>query len=205
MSKKRKLLIMALITFVLVVSIVLLFNYVYDDKKSSQTSSKSSSENILKTTEKAIRNIQNNLPETETENKDIQEDEKSEQDIEESQNSNKEVNQNRNENKSVETYVAPKTNSNTTNQSTQSQTPQQTQPSKPQEPSCIPKKFYTTFRADFKSEADCESTYNHYHNIDPNKYLGFICSYQTDDCGVTYYMLTFFDVNGNYFGYNEIN
>lgn len=200
MSKKRKLLIIVLIALALVAGIVLLFNYVYGSKKSSQASSKSSSENILETAEKAIKNIQNNLSEIEEENKDVQEDEKSEQDVEESQNSNNEVNQNSSENKSAGTYIAPKENSNAPSQSTQSQTPPQ-----PPAPSCTPKKFYTTFRADFASEAECESTYNYYHSIDPNKYLGFICSYQTDDCGVTYYMLTFFDINGNYFGYNEIN
>ncbi len=69
---------------------------------------------------------------------------------------------------------------------------------------CTPKKFYTTFRADFTSQSECESVYNYYHSINPDKYLGFICSYQTDDCGNIYYMLTFFDSSGNYFGYNEI-
>lgn len=31
----------------------------------------------------------------------------------------------------------------------------------PPAPACTPKKFYTTFRADFTSEAECESTYNY--------------------------------------------
>lgn len=111
-----------------------------------------------------------------------------------SNNSSKSNTSSSNSQSSTNNYVAPS-----------SPPAQQEQPKAPAPaPTCTPKKFYTTFRADFTSEAECESTYNYYHNIDPDKYLGFICSYQTDDCGDMYYMLTFFDSNGNYFGYNEI-
>lgn len=95
-------------------------------------------------------------------------------------------------------------NSNSGNNYVAPSTPPVEQTPEPTAPACTPKKFYTTFRADFTSEAECESTYNYYHSIDPNKYLGFICSYQTDDCGDMYYMLTFFDSDSDYFGYNEI-
>lgn len=91
-------------------------------------------------------------------------------------------------------YVAP------SSPPVQNQQPQQTTP----EPTCTPKKFDIVFRADFSSEAECDAAFNYYNSIDDKKYTSYKCSNAIDDCGVTYYMLTFYDINGNRFGYNEI-
>lgn len=97
-------------------------------------------------------------------------------------------------NKSNNNYVAP------SSPPVQNQQPQQTTP----EPTCTPKKFDIVFRADFSSEAECDAAFNYYNSIDDKKYTSYKCSNAIDDCGVTYYMLTFYDINGNRFGYNEI-
>lgn len=68
--------------------------------------------------------------------------------------------------------------------------------------SCTPKKFYTVFRADFDNIETCISIGNQYKSI--YGYYGFTCDYQTDDCGVMYYMLSMFDTNGIEYGYNAI-
>ena len=96
--------------------------------------------------------------------------------------------------KSNNNYVAP------SSPPVQNQQPQQTTP----EPSCTPKKFYTAFRPDFSVESECEKKFNYYNTIDDEKYYGYICTDEVDDCGVTYYMLTFYDIYGNYFGYDEV-
>lgn len=80
----------------------------------------------------------------------------------------------------------------------QSEQPQEVVP----EPSCIPKKFYTVFRADFDSMEMCQQIGEQYQ--DRYGYYGFICDYDMDDCGTTYYMLTMFDGNGNYIDYPNI-
>lgn len=99
---------------------------------------------------------------------------------------------NNNSSSSNNNYVAPST------PPAQSQQPQQTTP----EPSCTPKKFYTAFRADFDSMAMCQQIGNQYKDV--YGYYGFICDYDMDDCGDTYYMLTMFDGNGNYIDYPNI-
>ena len=67
---------------------------------------------------------------------------------------------------------------------------------------CTVKKFYSVFRADFDNFEEC----NEKGNIlkEKNKYYGFTCDYQTDDCGDIYYMLTFFDGNGNFIDYPSV-
>ena len=80
----------------------------------------------------------------------------------------------------------------------QNEQPQQPAP----EPACTPKKFYTAFRADFDSMAMCQQVGNQYKEV--YGYYGFICDYDMDDCGDTYYMLTMFDGNGNYIDYPNI-
>lgn len=99
---------------------------------------------------------------------------------------------NNNSSSSNNNYVAPST------PPAQNKQPQQTTP----EPSCTPKKFYTAFRADFDSMAMCQQVGNQYKDV--YGYYGFICDYDMDDCGDTYYMLTMFDGNGNYIDYPNI-
>lgn len=206
MSLKRKFLKLGIIVLIIVLLVlgskIVYDNYFINDNKSDSTS-KINIQSILESSKTAIETVKDNMAESEL--KVAEEDNVSaEQKTEDSQ--NKPINEEENKSK-PETYVAPKSESSSTNQNTQvqhSQPPQINQPIEQPTPSCTPKKFYTTFRADFTSEAECENKYNYYHEIDPNKYLGFICSYQIDDCGDTYYMLTFFDSNGHYFGYNEI-
>lgn len=206
MSLKRKLLKLG-IMLLIIVSIILGSKIVYDnyfiDNEKSDSTSKINIKSISESSKKAIEAVKDNMAESEP--KVAEEDNISAQQKTEDSQNNPVIEE---ENKSEqEPYVAPKSDSDSTNQNTQvqhSQPPQTNQPIEQPAPSCTPKKFYTTFRADFASEAECEDKYNYYHEIDPNKYLGFICSYQTDDCGDTYYMLTVFDSNGHYFGYNEI-
>lgn len=109
-------------------------------------------------------------------------------------NNNNTSSSNSSSSKSNNNYVAP------SSPPVQNQQPQQTTP----EPACIPKKFDTPFRADFSSEKECDDKFIYYNSIDDKKYTSHKCSFATDDCGVTYYMLTFYDINGNRFGYNEI-
>lgn len=99
---------------------------------------------------------------------------------------------NSNNNSSNNNYVAP------TPPPVQNEQPQQPAP----EPACTPKKFYTAFRADFDSMAMCQQVGNKYKEV--YGYYGFICDYDMDDCGDTYYMLTMFDGNGNYIDYPNI-
>ena len=50
--------------------------------------------------------------------------------------------------------------------------------------------------------AMCQQVGNQYKEV--YGYYGFICDYDMDDCGDTYYMLTMFDGNGNYIDYPNI-
>lgn len=201
MSSKRKLLKLGVILLI-IVSLILGSKMVYDEYfvKEEKTGFifKINLKPILESSKKTIDAIKDKMVEGKLDK--IEEDSAlAQQETEDSQ--DKPINEEKNNSKP---YVAPKNDSNTISQNNKPQQAQSTPIIEQPAPSCTPKKFYTTFRADFTSEAECEAKYNYYHEIDPNKYLGFICSYQTDDCGDTYYMLTFFDSNGHYFGYNEI-
>lgn len=95
------------------------------------------------------------------------------------------------------------TKNDTNSQQTTTQTPPQTTtPPVVEEPSCTPKKFYTVFRADFDSMAECNRVGELYKK--EYGYYGYFCDYTTDDCGVMYYMLTMFDGNNNYIAYPDI-
>ncbi len=206
--KKRviKIVFLTLIVMLLIIlSIIIINKYFFDKEIDTSTSSKinindvsdNSKKTIKKEDEKKSENKEENVKE---EQKDINvQDNKVENSAGVNIISKAEL-----DNKKTEEQKPDSNNHNSSlvTPPTSQQSVDQTQ--KSTAPACTPKKFYTIFRADFTSEAECEATYNYYHNIDPSKYLGFICSYQADDCGVMYYMLTFFDSNGNYFGYNEI-
>lgn len=67
---------------------------------------------------------------------------------------------------------------------------------------CVVKKFYSVFRADFDNFDECNKTGKKLKEL--NGYYGFTCDYQTDDCGDIYYMLTFFDGEGNFIDYPSV-
>ena len=77
-----------------------------------------------------------------------------------------------------------------------------TNPKENNERQCVVKKFYSVFRADFDNFNECNEKGNELK--EKNDYYGFTCDYQTDDCGDIYYMLTFFDGNGNFIDYPSV-
>lgn len=69
---------------------------------------------------------------------------------------------------------------------------------------CIPKKFdLSFFRADFDDFEKCKSIGSTLVK-DNEKYIGYVCDYSQDKCGTTYYMLSVFDADGNYYQYNTL-
>lgn len=69
---------------------------------------------------------------------------------------------------------------------------------------CIPKKFdFSFFRADFDDFEKCKNTGSTLVK-DNEKYIGYVCDYSQDKCGTTYYMLSVFDADGNYYQYNTL-
>ena len=69
---------------------------------------------------------------------------------------------------------------------------------------CIPKKFdFSFFRADFDDFEKCKNTGSTLVK-DKEKYIGYVCDYSQDKCGTTYYMLSVFDADGNYYQYNTL-
>lgn len=210
MLKKRKRLKSLIIVFVVIIIIigcvVIAYNQFIKSKEENAYSTQLDLKNISELAKNQLKDIKNKIKENKAESL---KEETNEQEIIENNNSNNSSSNSSNNSSNIQNNTNTNTFKNDNKQSppthnNNSSSENQSKPPIEQTPSCTPKKFYTTFRADFSSEAECEAKYNYYHNIDPNKYLGFICSYQTDDCGVTYYMLTFFDSNGHYFGYNEI-
>lgn len=211
MLKKRKRLksfIIVLIVIIIIISgVVIIYNQFIKSKVKNTYSTQLDLKNISELAKNQLKDIKNKIKENKAESL---KEETNEQEIIENNNSNNSSSNNSNNSSNTQNSANTDTSKNNNNiqppstHNNNSSSGNQSKPPIEQTPSCTPKKFYTTFRADFSSEAECEAKYNYYHNIDPNKYLGFICSYQTDDCGVTYYMLTFFDSNGHYFGYNEI-
>ena len=66
---------------------------------------------------------------------------------------------------------------------------------------CTPKKFiWSWFRADFETQSQCENQGERFMDN-----YGYSCSYLQDDCGKTYWMLSLFDDNGNYFDWHNVH
>lgn len=87
-------------------------------------------------------------------------------------------------------------------QSTQTTDKTTTSQNNSNERQCVVKKFYSVFRADFDNFDECDKNGKELKEI--NNYYGYTCDYQTDDCGDIYYMLTFFDGNGNFIDYPSV-
>lgn len=195
MTTKRKML--KRVIFVIIVSLFLFgtvigIGIINNRDVSKEQSSKTRLNSDLKTesiTEE--KEEDDNEEKLETENKEEQIEEKPKEEMPQS-----EANTN-------ETYTTPKNDTNTNNQQITTPTPPQTiTPPVVEEPSCTPKKFYTVFRADFDSMAECNRVGELYKK--EYGYYGYFCDYTTDDCGVMYYMLTMFDGNNNYIAYPDI-
>lgn len=195
MTTKRKMLkrvilviIVSLFLFGTVIGIGIINNRDVSKEQSSKTRLNSDLKTESITEEKEEDDNEEKL---ETENKEEQIEEKPKEEMPQS-----EANTN-------ETYITPKNDTNTNNQQTTTPTPPQTiTPPVVEEPSCTPKKFYTVFRADFDSMAECNRVGELYKK--EYGYYGYFCDYTTDDCGVMYYMLTMFDGNNNYIAYPDI-
>lgn len=195
MTTKRKMLkrvilviIVSLFLFGTVIGIGIINNRDVSKEQSSKTRLNSDLKTESITEEKEEDDNEEKL---ETENKEEQIEEKPKEEMPQS-----EANTN-------ETYTTPKNDTNTNNQQTTTPTPPQTTtPPVVEEPSCTPKKFYTVFRADFDSMAECNRVGELYKK--EYGYYGYFCDYTTDDCGVMYYMLTMFDGNNNYIAYPDI-
>lgn len=196
MTTKRKMLkrvilviIVSLFLFGTVIGIGIINNRDVSKEQSSKTRLNSDLKTESITEEKEEDDNEEKL---ETENKEEQIEEKPKEEMPQS-----EANTN-------ETYTTPKNDTNTNNQQTTIPTPPQTiTPPVVEEPSCTPKKFYTVFRADFDSMAECNRVGELYKK--EYGYYGYFCDYTTDDCGVMYYMLTMFDGNNNYIAYPGIH
>ena len=195
MTTKRKMLkrvilviIVSLFLFGTVIGIGIINNRDVSREQSSKTRLNSDLKTESITEEKEEDDNEEKL---ETENKEEQIEEKPKEEMPQS-----EANTN-------ETYTTPKNDTNTNNQQITTPTPPQTiTPPVVEEPSCTPKKFYTVFRADFDSMAECNRVGELYKK--EYGYYGYFCDYTTDDCGVMYYMLTMFDGNNNYIAYPDI-
>ena len=195
MTTKRKMLkrvilviIVSLFLFGTVIGIGIINNRDVSKEQSSKTRLNSDLKTESITEEKEEDDNEEKL---ETENKEEQIEEKPKEEMPQS-----EANTN-------ETYTTPKNDTNTNNQQKTTPTPPQTiTPPVVEEPSCTPKKFYTVFRADFDSMAECNRVGELYKK--EYGYYGYFCDYTTDDCGVMYYMLTMFDGNNNYIAYPDI-
>lgn len=195
MTTKRKMLkrvilviIVSLFLFGTVIGIGIINNRDVSKEQSSKTRLNSDLKTESITEEKEEDDNEEKL---ETENKEEQIEEKPKEEMPQS-----EANTN-------ETYTTPKNDTNTNNQQITTPTPPQTiTPPVVEEPSCTPKKFYTVFRADFDSMAECNRVGELYKK--EYGYYGYFCDYTTDDCGVMYYMLTMFDGNNNYIAYPDI-
>ena len=195
MTTKRKMLkrvilviIVSLFLFGTVIGIGIINNRDVSKEQSSKTRLNSDLKTESITEEKEEDDNEEKL---ETENKEEQIEEKPKEEMPQS-----EANTN-------ETYTTPKNDTNTNIQQTTIPTPPQTiTPPVVEEPSCTPKKFYTVFRADFDSMAECNRVGELYKK--EYGYYGYFCDYTTDDCGVMYYMLTMFDGNNNYIAYPDI-
>ena len=190
MTTKRKMLkrvilviIVSLFLFGTVIGIGIINNRDVSKEQSSKTRLNSDLKTESITEEKEEED--DNEEKLETENKEEQIEEKPKEEMPQS-----EANTN-------ETYTTPKNDTNTNNQQTTTPTPPVVE-----EPSCTPKKFYTVFRADFDSMAECNRVGELYKK--EYGYYGYFCDYTTDDCGVMYYMLTMFDGNNNYIAYPDI-
>lgn len=195
MTTKRKMLkrvILVIIVSLFLFGTVIGIGIINNRDVSKEQSSKSRLNSDLKTeriTEE--KEEDDNEEKLETENKEEQIEEKPKEEMPQS-----EANTN-------ETYTTPKNDTNTNNQQITTPTPPQTiTPPVVEEPSCTPKKFYTVFRADFDSMAECNRVGELYKK--EYGYYGYFCDYTTDDCGVMYYMLTMFDGNNNYIAYPDI-
>ena len=195
MTTKRKMLkrvilviIVSLFLFGTVIGIGIINNRDVSKEQSSKTRLNSDLKTESITEEKEEDDNEEKL---ETENKEEQIEEKPKEEMPQS-----EANTN-------ETYTTPKNDTNTNNQQITTPTPPQTiTPPVVEEPNCTPKKFYTVFRADFDSMAECNRVGELYKK--EYGYYGYFCDYTTDDCGVMYYMLTMFDGNNNYIAYPDI-
>lgn len=195
MTTKRKMfkrvilvIIVSLFLFGTVIGIGIINNRDVSKEQSSKTRLNSDLKTESITEEKEEDDNEEKL---ETENKEEQIEEKPKEEMPQS-----EANTN-------ETYTTPKNDTNTNNQQITTPTPPQTiTPPVVEEPSCTPKKFYTVFRADFDSMAECNRVGELYKK--EYGYYGYFCDYTTDDCGVMYYMLTMFDGNNNYIAYPDI-
>ena len=72
------------------------------------------------------------------------------------------------------------------------------------EKSCTPKKFIMKFfRADFDNFEECKIA-GEKLTKNNDKYVGYVCNNMPDDCNVTYYMLSVFDEDSNYYGYDTL-
>lgn len=72
------------------------------------------------------------------------------------------------------------------------------------EKSCTPKKFIMKFfRADFDNFEECKIA-GEKLTKNSDKYVGYVCNNMPDDCNVTYYMLSVFDEDSNYYGYDTL-
>lgn len=196
MTTKRKMLkrvILVIIVSLFLFGTVIGIGIINNRDVSKEQSSKTRLNSDLKTesiTEEREED-DDNEEKLETENKEEQIEEKPKEEMPQS-----EANTN-------ETYTTPKNDTNTNNQQTTIPTPPQTiTPPVVEKPSCTPKKFYTVFRADFDSMAECNRVGELYKK--EYGYYGYFCDYTTDDCGVMYYMLTMFDGNNNYIAYPDI-
>lgn len=195
MTTKRKMLkrvILVIIVSLFLFGTVIGIGIINNRDVSKEQSSKTRLNSDLKTESiTEVKEEDDNEEKLETENKEEQIEEKPKEEMPQ------------NEDNTNETYTTPKNDTNTNNQQTTTLTPPQTiTPPVVEEPSCTPKKFYTVFRADFDSMAECNRVGELYKK--EYGYYGYFCDYTTDDCGVMYYMLTMFDGNNNYIAYPDI-
>ena len=92
------------------------------------------------------------------------------------------------------------TTTTTTKKITNTSTTTTTKVNNPTTKACTPKKFYISFRADFKTKDECIAIGNKYYE----NYYGYHCSWTEDDCGDTYYMLTLYKDGIDYFDYRDV-
>lgn len=144
------------------------------------------------------RNSQENLHVSESKSEIDKDEEKQQQESNEqtAEKNSSNIPSSNNSNKSNDTNVT------LPNEDTQKHDTTKSNSEKVVERQCIVKKFYSVFRADFNNFDECNKKGNELK--EKNNYYGFTCDYQTDDCGDIYYMLTFFDGNGNFIDYPSV-
>lgn len=190
---KKKIIIIS-ISLIALISLTLFVSYKFISNK------KENANKVLETHESTDVNTENEESDNKNEDQEESKTDDSKNEVEEVQEEPKQETTNKN------STTSSNTSSNNNNVITPKQEEVPTQNNVTQEPtptpSCTPRKFYTQFRADFDSFEECN--FNGIKYKQELGYLGFVCDYTTDDCGVTYYMLSFFDNTGTYYGYDTI-